>query len=89
VDGKILPAFTVLSEFSGRLFDVVNVCLDNPRREAWAGSVACQCLERELGESKSTLLKESDDHDTLRLAIGLVLEDLGMTSEPRTRLIMT
>jgi hypothetical protein len=31
VDGKISPAFAVLSEFSGRLFNVVNVCLDSPR----------------------------------------------------------
>jgi hypothetical protein len=37
VDGKISPAFTALFEFFGRLFDVVNLCLDSPRREAWTG----------------------------------------------------
>jgi hypothetical protein len=40
VDGKILLAFTVLSEFSSRLFYVADACLDSPRREAWVGS-AC------------------------------------------------
>jgi hypothetical protein len=40
-----------------------------------------RCRERELGEVKSTVLKESDDHDTLRRAVALVLDDLGMMSE--------
>jgi hypothetical protein len=35
-------------------------------------------MERELTEAKNTLLKESNDHDTLRLAVGMVLDDLGM-----------
>jgi hypothetical protein len=30
VDGKILLAFAVLLEFSGKLFDVVYACLDSP-----------------------------------------------------------
>jgi hypothetical protein len=46
--------------------------------------VAHRRLERELGEAKRTLLKESNDHDTLRLAVGLVLDDLGMMLEPGT-----
>jgi hypothetical protein len=36
VDGKISLAFAVLSKFFGRLFDVVDACLDSLRREAWA-----------------------------------------------------
>jgi hypothetical protein len=38
---------------------------------------------------KSTLLKEFNDHDTLRFAVGLVLDDLGMTSELGTSSIVT
>ena len=33
-------------------------------------------LEKELGEVKATLLKESDEHDTLRVAVQLVCDDL-------------
>ena len=33
-------------------------------------------LEKELGEVKATLLKESDEHDALRVAIQLVCDDL-------------
>jgi hypothetical protein len=33
-------------------------------------------LERELGEVKDSLLKESDEHDALRVAIPLVYDDL-------------
>jgi hypothetical protein len=51
--------------------------------------VACRRLERELDEAKNTLLKESDDHDTPRLAVGLVLDDLGMTSEEGASSITT
>jgi hypothetical protein len=46
--------------------------------------VARHLLEKELGETKTTLLKESDEHDTLRIAVGLVLNDFGMTSEVGT-----
>jgi hypothetical protein len=41
-------------------------------------------LERELGDANATLRKESSEHDTLRTAIGLVLNDFKMTSEPVT-----
>jgi hypothetical protein len=41
-------------------------------------------LERELGETKATLLTESDDHHILQRAIRLVLDNLGMTSEEGT-----
>jgi hypothetical protein len=51
--------------------------------------VAHRCLERGLGEAKSTLLKKSDNHDTLPCAVRLVLDDLGMTLEPRTNSIAT
>jgi hypothetical protein len=50
--------------------------------------VARRRLERELG-AKSILLKESNDHDTLWLAVGLVLDDLGMTSESGTSSMVT
>jgi hypothetical protein len=43
--------------------------------------VAHCCLEKELGKTKTTLLKESDEHDTLWIAVGLVLNDFEMTSE--------
>ena len=33
-------------------------------------------LEKELGEVKATLLKESDEHDALRIAVQLVCDDL-------------
>ena len=33
-------------------------------------------LEKELSEVKATLLKESDEHDTLRVAVQLVCDDL-------------
>ena len=33
-------------------------------------------LEKELGEVKATLLKESDEHDALCVAIQLVCDDL-------------
>jgi hypothetical protein len=32
--------------------------------------VACYRLEKELGEMKTMLLKESDEHGTLRIASG-------------------
>jgi hypothetical protein len=45
--------------------------------------VVCRHLEKE-GETKATLLKESDEHDTLQIAIGLVLNDFEMISEAGT-----
>jgi hypothetical protein len=42
----------------------------------------CRRLERELGEANAMLRKESGKHDTLRTAVGLVLNDFEMTSEP-------
>jgi hypothetical protein len=33
-------------------------------------------LEKELAEVKDTLQKESDEHDTLCIAIGVVCDDL-------------
>ena len=33
-------------------------------------------LEKELGEVKATLLKESDEHDALCVAVQLVYDDL-------------
>ena len=33
-------------------------------------------LEKELDKVKASLLKESDEHDTLRIAIQLVCDDL-------------
>jgi hypothetical protein len=36
-------------------------------------------LEKELAEAKGSLQKESDDHDDLRVAIGLVYDDLRVT----------
>jgi hypothetical protein len=38
----------------------------------------------ELSETKAAPLKESYDHDTLRTGVGLVLDNLGMTSEEGT-----
>jgi hypothetical protein len=34
--------------------------------------VAHRRIEKELGETKATLLKESDEHDTLRITVGSV-----------------
>jgi hypothetical protein len=41
-------------------------------------------LEKGLNEVKASLLKESDEHDTLRTAVGLVHGELRMTSEQGT-----
>ena len=38
-------------------------------------------LEKELSEVKASLLKESDEHDTLRVAIQLVCDDLELALE--------
>ena len=41
-------------------------------------------LAKELGEVKATLLKESDEHDALRVAIQLVCDDLELVSAQET-----
>ena len=38
-------------------------------------------LEKELGEVKASLLKESDEHDTLHVAVQLVYDDLELAPE--------
>jgi hypothetical protein len=42
-------------------------------------------LEKELGEMKTTLLKESDEHDTLWISVKLVLNDFEMTPKAGMR----
>ena len=37
-------------------------------------------LEKELGEIKAILLKESEEHDALRVAVRLVCSDLELAS---------
>jgi hypothetical protein len=44
--------------------------------------VAHRCLEKKLGEANAMVHKESSEHNTLRAAVGLVLNDFEMTSEP-------
>ena len=41
-------------------------------------------LEQELSEVKPSLLKESDKHDTLCVAVQLVFDDLELASEQET-----
>jgi hypothetical protein len=43
--------------------------------------VARRHLEKELSEVNARLHQESSEHDTLRTAVGLVLNDFEMTSE--------
>ena len=38
-------------------------------------------IEKELGEVKATLLKESDEHDALRVAVQQVFDDLELALE--------
>ena len=38
-------------------------------------------LEKELDEVKASLLKETDEHDALRVAIQQVFDDLDLASE--------
>ena len=45
-------------------------------------------LEKELGEVKATLLKESEEHDALRVAVQLVCSDLELTPVQETSLLM-
>jgi hypothetical protein len=49
--------------------------------------VVARCrLKKELSKTKTMLLKEFDEHDTLRITISLVLNDFEMTSEAGTSL---
>ena len=41
-------------------------------------------LEKELGEVKDTLQKESDEHDNLRIAVQLVCDKLELAPEQET-----
>ena len=41
-------------------------------------------LEKELDEVKASLLKESDEHDTLHIAVQLVCDDLKLAPEQET-----
>ena len=41
-------------------------------------------LEKELDEVKASLLKESDEHDALCIAIQLVFDDLELAPEAET-----
>ena len=41
-------------------------------------------LEKELGEVKDTLLKESDEHDNLRVIVQLVCDELELAPEQET-----
>jgi hypothetical protein len=45
-------------------------------------------LEEELGKVKGTLLVESDKHDSLCIAIGLVFDDLGLAPVQGTSSLM-
>ena len=45
-------------------------------------------LEKELGEVKDTLLKESDEHDNLRVAVQLVCDGLELALEQETSSFM-
>ena len=45
-------------------------------------------LEKELDEVKASLLKDSDEHDALRVAIQLVFDDLKLAPEAEMSLFM-
>ena len=45
-------------------------------------------LEKELSEVKDTLLKESNEHDNLRIAIQLVCDELELAPEQETSYLM-
>ena len=55
--------------------------LDNKLR---AEVVKSHGLEKELGEVKDTLLKESDEHDNLCIAVQLVYDELELAPEQET-----
>ena len=45
-------------------------------------------LEKELGEVKATLLKESDEHDALRVAVQLVYSEVELAPTQETSSLM-
>ena len=45
-------------------------------------------LEKELSEVKDTLLKESDEHDNLHVAVQLVYDELVLASEEEASLLV-
>ena len=45
-------------------------------------------LEKELGEVKATILKESDEHDALHVAVQLVYDDLELAPAQETSSLM-
>jgi hypothetical protein len=45
-------------------------------------------LEKELAEVKDTLQKESDEHDTLRITVGVVCNDLELALAQETSSLM-
>ena len=60
-------------------------CLDH-RLEV---EVTKRCsLEKELGEVKATLLKESDEHDALRVAVQLVYSEVELAPTQETSSLM-
>ena len=68
LEGKLLGEkdLKIMAEgMSARLTIDVDQCQEEVRH-----------LEKELGEMKASLLKESDKHNTLRIAIQLVCDDL-------------
>jgi hypothetical protein len=66
VNGETSLALAEPLKFPGRLFDVVDV-LDEKLGEE---ELVRQRLEKELGEMKAMLLKESGENDTLRTTVG-------------------
>ena len=44
----------------------------------------CRGLEKELDEVKASLLKESNEHDSLHVAVQLVFDDLKLALEQET-----
>ena len=58
------------------------VCdLDRSQRQAWLEVMKSHGLEKELDEVKASLLKEIDKHDTLRVTVQLVFDDLKLAPE--------
>ena len=60
---------------------LLDVCIrfsDALRCSAW------EALQRQLSEVRGQLQSESDDHDALRTAIGLVFDDIGVTPTAET-----
>ena len=62
-----------------------SVCdLGRSRRQAWVEVVKSRGLEKELNEVKDTLQKESDEHDSLRVAIPPICDELELAPEQKT-----